>query len=283
MKNFLIKFFRYQTIPFFLVGIFLGFVVFHFFSYKNSVLVVDAFVSKGAVFEVFVNNNTYSPIQESIRSGLRNTYVFKIKNTLLTNLRLDPTDVQGADIIIYSIQLEKNNKVLKFINPSEIKPQQLSNIEIKRKDKGEIELFSITSDPIITINSLNVLDSIFSFFEKFKNFISPFKYLNLSISVLLILLLCVSFFRKWIIPFNYLFFLFACIFLFIIGKFIFFEVLYCEKFILSDVYDAIGYAGYTGLKKQAEVYAFWSVFFFFTVSIFLLVQLWKYLERVIKG
>jgi hypothetical protein len=131
------------------VGIIAG----YFFSgiyEKNKIdLVIDADISTGNTFQVFINEDWVAPLTLPVIPSTRYLYTFKNIPTKISNLRIDPSDVPRAEITIYGIEVRRGNEILLKLNPEQIAEWQSFNILVVSSNADALKLISANEDPIL--------------------------------------------------------------------------------------------------------------------------------------
>lgn len=110
---------------------------------------VDMQVSAGHRAELFVNDPSANPaIGVSLEPGVRRIYEFPGLREDLSAIRFDPTDVAGADVRIYGMELVGETGVLTHVAPAQLRGWTTYAVE-PIGDASALAFRSLTDDPIM--------------------------------------------------------------------------------------------------------------------------------------
>jgi hypothetical protein len=113
---------------------------------------IDMMVSQGDLIELYLNGEVAAPLRLPVVAGKRHTYRFERVPKHLTVIRLDPTAVQSAHVLIYSITLSLEGRTVKRFSPSDLQSWQFINLVAERGDPAALAVFSTTDDPILSLS-----------------------------------------------------------------------------------------------------------------------------------
>lgn len=111
-------------------------------------LVLDAEIGAGRRIEAYVNKDGAHPIALPVRETSRQLYVFRDLPSRITHLRLDPTDVAGAQIIVHGLTLSRGGRVVGDISLREVARWNLWGADwVTDTADGRLKILSKTADP----------------------------------------------------------------------------------------------------------------------------------------
>ena len=110
---------------------------------------VDMLVSRGAGVELFLNDWEHTPERLPVVEGQRHRYRFTNVPNRIQLIRLDPTDLPDARIVIYSVVAKDRSHVFEQLGPAELKAWALSNLTAPREEAGGLVLNSTNDDPVL--------------------------------------------------------------------------------------------------------------------------------------
>lgn len=257
---------------FLIVGIFAG----YYLENNRINLVIDADIKGGRNFEVYINRDWSNPMRQLIRPG-RYVYVFENIPGRLESLRLDPTDVANAEITIYNVEFQQRVKPLLKFHPREIGEWIAHDLSFKAIDSDKsIKLISTNNDPILQHD----LKVVFAPGILSNLMLKIYRQSHIFDFICLITLWCifVLFYRQnhsfW--KSSYLIVIVLCVYL--IARFVITTVIKAGGNI-PEVYSTVGLASYTGLAKEADLYAYWLGILSIGVLMISSAFIWKKLEQ----
>jgi hypothetical protein len=110
---------------------------------------VDMLVSRGHVVEMWANDWVHTPERLEVIEGQRHVYRFENLPRHITQLRLDPTDLADAKVVIYSLAVKSADRTFQRFGPEELKHWTLNNLSPPRDEDGGLALDDINDDPIL--------------------------------------------------------------------------------------------------------------------------------------
>ena len=119
-------------------------------SYRSDAsLEADMFVSAGNTVELWFNDWEHPSERVPVAAGQRQTYQFGRIPRDIHLIRLDPTDVPGARIVIYSLTLKVGDETLKRFGPADLKGWELHNVSPPQEQDGGLLMLDTNDDPIL--------------------------------------------------------------------------------------------------------------------------------------
>ena len=110
---------------------------------------VDMLVSRGNAVELYFNDWHQPPVRLPVIAGQRHVYRFDNLPQQITRIRLDPTDLPDARVIIYSLTVKMPNQVLRQFGPEELKHWTLVNLSTPKEEDGGLALDDTNNDPLL--------------------------------------------------------------------------------------------------------------------------------------
>ena len=109
---------------------------------------VDLDAGGGAIAELFLNRAA-EPLRVAVSPG-RRVYEFRTAPTVVTGLRLDPTDAAGSEIVVYGIDIVgTDGATLRRIAPAEIGTWILRGATVVSSGADRVQLRSVDADPML--------------------------------------------------------------------------------------------------------------------------------------
>ena len=109
----------------------------------------DMMVTRGNGVELWVNDWQHPAERLPVIAGQRHVYQFLRVPRHITLLRLDPTDVPDARIVIYRLTVKSGGETVRQFGPAELKTWKLSNVSPPKEQNGGLEMVDTTDDPIL--------------------------------------------------------------------------------------------------------------------------------------
>jgi hypothetical protein len=111
---------------------------------------VDMMVSRGIGVDLWVNDWQHPAERLPVVAGQRHIYRFASVPRNISLLRLDPTDLPDARVILYGIAFRNRNQVLQQFGPVELKTWSRTNLSPPKDEDGGLEMSSLNDDPMLT-------------------------------------------------------------------------------------------------------------------------------------
>jgi len=108
----------------------------------------DMQVNIGNNVEVYLNGSS-EPLRQKIDTKHRSVYTFTGISEDISILRFDPTDLPGAEVKIYSLEVDDNDGVLNRFGPADLRAWASSNLKSPEVADGAFHFFAANDDPII--------------------------------------------------------------------------------------------------------------------------------------
>ena len=238
----------------FFAGLLIGYATLQSAGNERVDLMIDAQVSAGHNFEVYTNGSG-EPLVLPIIPSKRQVYTFKNIPSQISTLRLDPTDVPYAEVMIYSLQIQSRNQTLWSVFPQQLKEWAGQDLKsLSANNEAVVRYISTSSDPILTKKvdlslGRGFVASLISTVKLGNNLVQFFCLIGFYV----LLLLLIKWDRPWWLP----------IYLVLILAAGYFLVLYTCRWSLGwqskipSVSQAVGIAAFKGLQKGSEIRTYW--------------------------
>lgn len=119
-------------------------------SYRSDAsLEADLWVSGGNAVEVWFNDWEHPSERVPVLAGQRHIYQFGRVPRNIHLIRLDPTDVPGARIVIYSLTLKVGDETVRRFGPADLKSWELHNVSTAQEQDGGLLMLDTNDDPIL--------------------------------------------------------------------------------------------------------------------------------------
>lgn len=105
-------------------------------------------VEIGSYVEVYLNGSG-EPLRQKLALKQRTLYTFPGITENINILRFDPTDLSGAEVSIYSLDVEDDDGVLRRFGPVDLRSWASSNLKSPEVVNGAFHFFAANNDPII--------------------------------------------------------------------------------------------------------------------------------------
>ena len=113
----------------------------------------DMFLSHGHTVELYLNDWTTQPPERlPVMAGERHVYRFTHVRRDIRLVRLDPTDVRDAQMVIYGLTVKTGNRVFRRFTPAELMTWTLHDVSIPAITNGGMAMHDTTDDPILWTN-----------------------------------------------------------------------------------------------------------------------------------
>ena len=110
---------------------------------------VDMLVSRGGLVELWTNDWQHPSEKLPAVAGERHVYRFTNIPREISLIRLDPTELADARIVIYSLAVRAGNQIVRQFGPAELKNWTLVNLSAPQEENGGLVLLDRTDDPIL--------------------------------------------------------------------------------------------------------------------------------------
>ena len=112
---------------------------------------VDMAVDRGDQVELYINDLALEPLRIPVLPNQRHTYHFdRLPSSHLRLIRLDPTDVNHAHVVLYGIRISTGARTIQTFGPSMLSDWQRSGLARAESDSSALVLDSTTKDPILS-------------------------------------------------------------------------------------------------------------------------------------
>jgi hypothetical protein len=253
---------KFFVLLFFIIGAFIGRGYLQYETSNEIELTIDALISDGVDFKIAINERWGSPQAERTVPGMRHLYTFKKIPGIVRVVRLEPTKKTGVKIIIYSLEFRQNSKSLKKIPLNNLLSWRSGDLKIINSNSGDyLEMESTSEEPFLQNDNLQIsfngiaLNKIAAYIEKFSLFTFPS---ILGIIFVLVAWRYIILLKKknsWMTSY-YL----TCI---LVASVLLSKLLYSAAILtynkISQVYDTVGFASYTGYVSDVGFRAFWVI------------------------
>lgn len=231
---------------FFILGMFFGYISLFYIKNNRVDLVIDATISKGQYFDIFINKNWGNPKNLSIIPGVRSLYVFKDVPWIISDLRIDPSDLIGAKIIIYNIKFQKNGSIFKMLDGNNLRLWNISNVKfLDIVQENAAEMISLSDDPIIQKENVIGVESKIKWLPRI--FMSTGGLIVFLFFVLFIVVYSFIFFSKKD-RFNIFYFIGTLFCSFLIAT-VLFKISLLIPGNIPEVHNTVGFGSFSGLIK----------------------------------
>lgn len=113
----------------------------------------DMLLSNGNMVELYLNDwTTHPPERLPVLAGERHVYRFTRIRRDIRLVRLDPTDMPDADIVIYGLTVKVGDRVFRRFTPAELMTWTLHDVSIPAIANGGMTMHDTTEDPILWTN-----------------------------------------------------------------------------------------------------------------------------------
>ena len=123
-------------------------IVSRLFPSNGGTIAVDMKPSGGNQVELFLNGSMRS-LSQSIIPGERHVYTFGGIRNDIYSFRFDPTDIAGAEVEVYSIEVRDVAGLLKRYDGAALHEWVQHSEKVLDSDDGSFRFVSITDDPIM--------------------------------------------------------------------------------------------------------------------------------------
>ena len=111
---------------------------------------VDMMISRGNGVDLFLNDWQHPAERVEAVPGQRHIYRFGKVPREITLLRLDPTDLPDARIVIYGVAIRNRSQIFQQFGPAEVKGWNRNNLSAPKDEDGGVALTDLNDDPILT-------------------------------------------------------------------------------------------------------------------------------------
>lgn len=262
---------------FLIAGMFGGESLFRSMEKNHVDLLIDAEISAGSRLEVYVNDEWLPPKVVAIRPGARHVYQFTNMPGRITLLRLDPTDVQGAEVKIFGLEFRRQGATVQRLEPEQLSEWQSQGVAEKQAGAHSgLRMVSASNDPIlkqeVQFNFVpGLLGEVMTLVSRLGTVAPVLAFITFWVATSL-------FMRYGRDRWRFLYIAVICMG----GYFIAWRVCSMSLGWGSDipaVHNTVGHAVYVGLAKGAELRAYWLSLAAIGALVLVAVVFWHYLTR----
>ena len=116
----------------------------------GTALEVDMMVSHGKIVELWLNDWQHPSEKLPVIEGRRHVYRFLRLPGEINLLRLDPTDLPDARVVIYGVTVRGPTQIFQQFGPAELKTWSRLNLSAPKEEGGGLALTDLNDDPILT-------------------------------------------------------------------------------------------------------------------------------------
>ncbi len=120
----------------------------HLFPVQRTRIALDMEASGGNNVELYLNDPR-EPIKQRIQPHKRQVYVFEGITNNLSFIRIDPTDLHGVDVALYSLVIEDSGGVLRRFEAADLNRWQSRGVALARMADLAFHFTAADDDPIL--------------------------------------------------------------------------------------------------------------------------------------
>jgi len=110
---------------------------------------VDMLISRGSGVDVWLNDWQHPGERLPVVAGQRHVYRFLTVPREISLLRLDPTDLPDARIVLYGITIRNQSQIFRQFGPAELKGWSRVNLSEPKDEDGGLAYTDLNDDPML--------------------------------------------------------------------------------------------------------------------------------------